>query len=277
MLRLTRGDGEKDLLTVNSHRMLPRALLISVILVAAISVMLLGYAWGRSSKKVTLPVKIKTLDPDRSLSTIRIPTSTSPIYVEMLADNPRVMLFHNFLSLEECQHLIALAEPRMARSTVQSKQLELSADRTSFTTNLLKRETDILKAIESRAVMFSGYPDTNLEPLQVVRYHPNQFYKPHYDYFVPGMKGTANALKRGGQRTITYFVYLNDLPPDEKGGATSFPKLGIKIRPKAGTAVYFNNLLPSGKEDDRLLHGGEPPEQSIKYGLNIWFRQGPFA
>src|SRR5205085_1514242 len=138
-------------------------------------------------------------------------------------------------------------------------------------------ENKLVKDIEQRLVMFSGYPLSHLEPLQVVRYQPGQQYTGHYDYFVPGAQGTKEALSRGGQRTITYFIYLNDLPEDETGGATFFPKLQIKFKPKTGTAVYFSNVLPNGKEDSRMLHGGEPPMKSVKYGMNAWFRMKPFV
>jgi prolyl 4-hydroxylase len=94
---------------------------------------------------------------------------------------------------------------------------------------------------------------------------------------VPGAAGTTAALARGGQRTITMFVYLNNLDEFETGGGTRFPKVNnLTIRPVRGQAVIWNNTLPSGVEDDRTLHGGDPPKQSTKYGLNIWFRQKEF-
>lgn len=207
---------------------------------------------------------------------IPIQTQDTTVWLELLSESPRVMMYHNLLSLPECQHLIELAEPRMARSTVQGKVLEKSNERTSFTTNLLKGETKTVDKIEQRLVTLSAQPRTNMEPLQVVRYHPGQFYRPHYDYFPTGKVGTAEALKRGGQRTVTFFIYLNDLPASERGGGTRFPKLNLTVRPRAGTALFFCNLRPDGSEDDLTFHGGDPPERSVKYGLNAWFRQQEF-
>jgi prolyl 4-hydroxylase len=197
--------------------------------------------------------------------------------IQTLSDDPKIYLIHDFITEEYCKHLIKLAEPRMGRSTVQASHSNTKhRDRTSFTTNLEKSEDKTVKDIELMASIYGGVPIKNLEPLQVVRYHPNQFYKPHYDYFVPGAEGTEEALKKGGQRTITFFVYLNNLEKDEKGGSTDFPKIGIKVRPKMGTALVFWNLKPDGTVDDRLLHAGEPPQMSVKYGLNIWARQKPY-
>ncbi|KMZ71666.1 hypothetical protein ZOSMA_178G00550, partial [Zostera marina] len=39
-------------------------------------------------------------------------------WTEILSWEPRAFLYHNFLSKEECNHLIELAKPRMKMSTV---------------------------------------------------------------------------------------------------------------------------------------------------------------
>lgn len=200
------------------------------------------------------------------------------VVVEQISQDPKMLLIHDFLSSDECDALVALAEQTgMSRSTVQGKQNEISKDRTSSTTNLKKAQTDVVRRVEERAQMFSGVPQQNFEPLQVCRYHPSQQYKPHFDYFVPGVVGTKEALMRGGQRQLTFFVYLNDLPADEQSGHTFFPNLDLKIKPRKGMAAVWMNVLPhNGKEDPRMLHAGLPPTTGTKYGLNIWSREREF-
>ena len=39
-------------------------------------------------------------------------------WIETIAWQPRAMVYHNFLSYEECDHVIAVAKPSMKRSTV---------------------------------------------------------------------------------------------------------------------------------------------------------------
>jgi len=249
---------------------------IDIIVLTSLSVCLIVAAYLLGTQR---PNRIHTSlhrQVSSHLLPLSLPNHTDVVWVEMLSDNPRIMLFHHFLEAKECLDLINLADSRMVPSTVQADGLQQSRDRTSYSTNLEKKENELVTSVEKRCVMFSGYPYSNLEPLQVVRYHPGQFYKPHMDYFIPGKRGTTEALKRGGQRTITFFIYLNNLASDETGGATVFPQLRLKIKPRAGTALFFNNLLPDGKEDNRMLHGGEPPKQSVKYGMNAWFRQAPF-
>jgi prolyl 4-hydroxylase len=80
-------------------------------------------------------------------------------------------------------------------------------------------------------------------------------------------------VKKNGQRLATMFVYLNDLPPDEDGGGTHFPKLDMTIKPKKGNAAFWMNM-ENGKVDPRTLHAGQSVRKpdSVKYGMNIWFR-----
>lgn len=97
-----------------------------------------------------------------------------------------------------------------------------------------------------------------LEPLQAVRYLPGQYFAPHND---------------GYSRVRTIFIYLNDLPVDG-GGETCFPVLGLKITPRRGCAVMWENYIDfeSAKEDVRTTHQGLPPTAGVKFGLNVWFR-----
>jgi prolyl 4-hydroxylase len=192
---------------------------------------------------------------------------------ELISNQPKVVLWHNFLNESECQHMIQLGDHRLNRSTVQGKNHEISPQRTSYTTNFQSGETSVIQSIEQRVSMLCMYPQSHIEPLQLVRYNPGQQYKPHYDFFVPGHEATGDALKRGGQRTLTFFIYLNDV---DQGGTTHFPKLNLRIKPRMGTAVMWYNVLPDGTEDYLTFHAGEPPKSSTKYGLNVWIRERPF-
>ena len=107
-----------------------------------------------------------------------------------------------------------------------------------------------------------------LETLQLVRYHPSQKYEPHHDYFKSGTEAANN-------RTYTGLVYLNDLEPGDQGGATRFPNLKLEIKPQVGRIAVWANCRAEGNAvicDERTLHGGDPPEKSTKYALNIWAR-----
>ena len=59
-------------------------------------------------------------------------------WIEALSWRPRAFLYHNFLSLEECDHIIEVATPSMARSSVINADGSVGDDpiRTSYGTFL---------------------------------------------------------------------------------------------------------------------------------------------
>ncbi|CAE6967300.1 unnamed protein product, partial [Symbiodinium sp. CCMP2456] len=68
----------------------------------------------------------------------------------------------------------------------------------------------------------------------------------------------------GEQRTHTLLVFVSTVPESDGGGHLHFPLLELRVLPKAGTAVLWNNLKPKGdgdlmEPDPCALHEGEPP------------------
>ena len=51
------------------------------------------------------------------------------------------------------------------------------------------------------------------------------------------------------------------------GGRTVFPRVGVGVAPEKGSAVFWWNLLPSGKGDVRTLHAACPVLHGIKWGM----------
>lgn len=72
------------------------------------------------------------------------------------------------------------------------------------------------------------------EYFQIVQYEPGQFYRPHQD-----QNSKADSLV--GVRLSTFFLYLQT---PEAGGATYFPKLGVKVwKMSAGCVKCSKNYL----------------------------------
>lgn len=185
-------------------------------------------------------------------------------------DIPIVSL-QNFLSHQDCDNLINLAQNHFQESPVVSSQGNIvNKDRTSYTAFLKKGSDPFLINIERKVSNLLNIPVENIEDLQVVRYFPGQFYKFHHDYF---KKEGKHELKRGGQRLYTIFVYLSDV---KENGYTNFPKVGVKVSPKKGNAAFWVNCNKNGKCNPNTLHAGDPPTREVKYGLNIWIRQNKF-
>lgn len=187
---------------------------------------------------------------------------------------PRVVVIGGLLSDEECDELVALARPRLARSlTVQTRTggEEPNPDRTSQGMFFSRGEHPVVAALEARIARLVGWPVSHGEGLQVLNYQAGAEYKPHYDYFDPAEPGTPTILRRGGQRVATLVMYLNS---PEQGGGTTFPDIGLEVAPQRGNAVFFSYDRP--QPSTRTLHGGAPVLAGEKWVATKWLRQREF-
>ena len=188
---------------------------------------------------------------------------------------PRIVVFANLLSEEECDEMIALARLRLARSeTVQvdTGSSEVNEARTSQGMFFERGEHTVCLRLEARIAALTGWPVENGEGLQVLRYGPGAEYKPHYDYFDPAHSGTPAILARGGQRVASLVCYLNT---PACGGATTFPDVGLEVAPVKGHAVFFSYDRPHPAT--RTLHGGAPVVEGEKWVATKWLREGRFT
>jgi prolyl 4-hydroxylase len=186
---------------------------------------------------------------------------------------PRIVLFGNVLSPDECNALIELARPRVRRSTVvdpETGDSQLHEARTSSSTEFERGATPLLERIERRLATLVDWPYEHGEGLQVLRYEPGQEYEPHYDWFDPAASGAGPLLGRGGQRVATILVYLND---PECGGGTSFPDAHVEIGAVKGHALFFSYDRPHAAT--RTLHGGMPVVRGEKWVATKWLRERP--
>ncbi|XAR61608.1 Procollagen-proline dioxygenase [Bertholletia excelsa] len=205
-------------------------------------------------------------------------------WTEILSWEPRAFIYHNFLSKEECEHLINLAKPHMAKSTVVDSKTGRSKDsrvRTSSGMFLRRGRDKIIRNIEKRVADFTFIPVEHGEGLQVLHYEVGQKYEPHFDYFLDEFN-----TKNGGQRIATLLMYLSDV---EEGGETVFPaakgnfssvpwwnelsdcgKKGLAVKPKMGDALLFWSMRPDATLDPSSLHGGCPVIKGNKWSSTKW-------
>ncbi|URD93369.1 P4Hc [Musa troglodytarum] len=179
---------------------------------------------------------------------------------EILSWSPRIILFHNFLSMEECDYLKSISRPHLEISTVvESKTGESIKSKVRTSSGMFLsskfRQIPIIKAIEKRIAVFSQIPTENGEAIQVLRYETNQYYTWHHDYFSDPFN-----LKKGGQRVATMLMYLNDV---DEGGETIFPQVGsgecscggskvkgLCMKPRKGDAILFWSMGLDGRSDN---------------------------
>lgn len=221
-----------------------------------------------------LPPAVAVPDALLDASPLYIDAGDRRVCVLQNMHNPRVIVFGDLLSGEECDELIALARPRLARSLTVATQTggeEVNDDRTSSGMFFQQGENEVVKRLEARIAALVNWPEENGEGLQILHYRPGAEYKPHYDYFDPKEPGTPSILKRGGQRVATLVMYLAE---PEKGGGTTFPDVQLEVAPKRGHAVFFSYDRPH--PSTRTLHGGAPVLAGEKWIATKWLREHRF-
>ena len=161
-----------------------------------------------------------TLDEEQAVETISSLSAkehSRGVYVEQISWKPRAYIYHNFLSEEECDHIIHLSEAHLERSSVIDSKTGKPIDdpiRTSFQTFLgakVERNDTIMKSIDERISRYTGVPVENGESLQVLRYQNHQMYDEHLDVADKDSPSGKILSEVGGQRMATVLLYLSDV------------------------------------------------------------------
>lgn len=213
--------------------------------------------------------------PDLTTAPLHLDAGDRRVQVLQTVRHPRVIVFGDLLSDDECAALVDAAGRRLARSLTVETQTggeALNVDRTSDGMFFERGENEVVARIERRIATLLRWPVEYGEGLQVLRYAPGAQYRPHYDYFDPGEPGTPSILRRGGQRVATLVIYLQE---PEQGGATTFPDIGLEIAPVRGTAVFFSYDRPDPAT--HTLHGGAPVLAGEKWVATKWLREREFT
>jgi prolyl 4-hydroxylase len=179
----------------------------------------------------------------------------------------------NFLSSEECDHIIDLTEKSSHRSRVAATSKEASSyteGRTS-STSVLSDHDIVVNEINNRMHNELGIPFGYSEPTQGQIYEVGQEFRHHYDYF--SEYSYNNYCLHSGQRTWTFMIYLNGV---EEGGETDFSEIGARFVPEKGTAVVWKNSSGKGTENTAALHAGMPVIKGKKIIITKWFRENIF-
>jgi len=186
----------------------------------------------------------------------------------------QVYVKENFLDADECQTLIDKINQRLVPSTVSDSQDmgTISEYRTSSSADLNRFDNEVFRDLDIKITDFMDLDPFLGEAIQGQKYEVGQYFKEHWDFFdrwAPHYKCYCEWM---GQRTWTTMIYLNDV---EKGGETCFRRLNLKIKPKQGTLLTWNNLHKNGKINKKTLHEALPPESGEKYIVTKWWRSWP--
>uniref|UniRef100_A0A6C0C849 Fe2OG dioxygenase domain-containing protein n=1 Tax=viral metagenome TaxID=1070528 RepID=A0A6C0C849_9ZZZZ len=183
----------------------------------------------------------------------------------------KIYEYRNIITDEQISEIIKLAEPLVKPSPVigpGGKNIHMNNVRTSHNT-FLPDKYPVVQDIYDKLSNIIGIDKDHFEQLQVVRYHPGQLYKEHWDACWEEGK-CSDFLKKGGNRYATFLLYLND---DFEEGETYFPLRNQKITPEKGKAALFFNLDENNIDKlENSKHAGLPPKNGIKWMCNVWVR-----
>ncbi len=183
-----------------------------------------------------------------------------------IGDQPAVRLFSALLTPGECAHLAQVAAPFMMTSEIVDPATGQSRPHPIRMSDGAvigpAREDLVVAAINRRVAAVSRTAVSQGESLTVLRYSPGQQYRPHLD----ALPAVSN------QRVKTVIIYLNQ---GFQGGETHFPASGLRITPRGGDAIMFDNCLADGAADPLSLHAGLPVKQGTKWIATRWIRQDP--
>ena len=121
-------------------------------------------------------------------------------------DKQMIAIVHDFISVDECEEILAYSWQNMERSSVASKdgKGEIHNGRTGSNTWLAHDASPVIKGVADRISQMVRMPLDNAEPFQVVHYTENQEYDYHYDSFDENDEGyNEEYTNNGGQRLIT--------------------------------------------------------------------------
>ena len=185
--------------------------------------------------------------------------------------NPRLDLFivRDFLDEQTCAGLIERIDAGRRASTI-ADDTGIAHYRTSETCDLDPGDP-FVREVDSRLFALLGIPPEFGEPLQGQRYAEGQEFRAHTDTFNPGGYDFYVHTAKGGQRTWTAMVYLNQ--PDE-GGGTRFKAIGKTVQPEPGKLLAWNNLR-DGQPNDATIHQGMKVRRGTKYIVTKWYRERP--
>jgi prolyl 4-hydroxylase len=173
----------------------------------------------------------------------------------------------NFLTPSECQRLCLMIDEVARPSSLHEEGYE-TGFRTSYSGDL-DPHNSFVKGISRRIDDLLGMNPVHGEAIQGQRYLPGQQFKAHNDWFYTSESYWQMERKRGGQRSWTAMIFLNDV---EEGGETYFTEIGIKIQPKTGVLLAWNNARADGAPNEGTKHAGTPVAKGVKYIITKWYR-----
>lgn len=180
---------------------------------------------------------------------------------------PLIFYVDNVLTKDECELIIKKSNEHMKRAIVGSgPEAKVSSIRTGSSHFLYYLEDDEVFQIYKKIALLLKKPGRNFDPFfQVIHYEAGEEYKTHMD---PSPSRNKNEGIR--HRRFTCLCYLNNV---DGGGETEFPNLNVRVSPKMGRMVYFDNYHKNGDINYKSSHRSIPVKSGEKWAFNLWYHE----
>ncbi|XP_051122750.1 probable prolyl 4-hydroxylase 12 isoform X2 [Andrographis paniculata] len=188
-----------------------------------------------------------------------------PSKVVQLSWQPRVFLYRDFLSNEECDYLISQVHAKKSHTGWgnDSQSIGMSRIPTNFNVSL-DADDEVIRMIEERISAWTFLPKENSLSLQILHFGSGDF-EHLYNYF--------NGKSVDEPILATVILYLSDV---NHGGQIIFPHSNNKIlsdcasslKQEKGNAVVFFNLHLNAAPDTSSSHARCPV--LVPGGGDLW-------
>nr|GLL28177.1 probable prolyl 4-hydroxylase 12 isoform X1 [Ipomoea trifida]GMC98528.1 probable prolyl 4-hydroxylase 12 isoform X1 [Ipomoea batatas] len=201
-------------------------------------------------------LRIKQVIQDRNMKLDRVEKSNAvdPSRVIQLSWRPRAFLYKNFLTEEECDHLMALVHSKNSNSAGSSGAEKLASNLDFY----LDTDDEIVARVEERISAWTFLPKVNSMPLKVTHFGVEDT-KQKYNYFNKNSTELQIA-----PLVATVILYLSNV---SAGGQIIFPESGSNIwsssncmtsshtiRPTKGNALLFFAVNLNATPDHSSSH-----------------------
>ncbi|UJR27837.1 hypothetical protein I4U23_009103 [Adineta vaga] len=130
----------------------------------------------------------------------------------------------------------------------------------SYSTAFYLGESPFSTLLSQRIEDGTGLQSSHGGKFQITSTDKGVGYKAHHDCTVNGSKQ---------DRYATFLAYLNTVM---EGGETEFPELEIKIKPKEGRVIVWNNMNEKGECEETSLHSANiVGDEEGKFVLQRWY------
>ncbi|XP_023167842.2 prolyl 4-hydroxylase subunit alpha-2-like [Drosophila hydei] len=194
----------------------------------------------------------------------------APFKMELLSEDPYMVVFHDVLYDEEIESLRRMSEPSLSRSLI----VEEDGTETVFkvrTANDVFLDSDELSPKDAQLVKRIYQRLRDLTELRLghasfeyLKYDFGGHYTFHHDY----LNDTDHS---SDDRVATFLIYLNDVT---RGGATVFSDIKLAVHPEKGKVLHWYNMNPSSFDfETRSYHGACPVLIGRKIALARWIHE----